>query len=120
MDVQLGFSFEIATRNSRTTSTRSFAATCSGGSDAETSATANAVAEGFVRTVRAECLDWLLIANSPHLQRILAVFVDHYNLHRPHRSLSLVPPGPRSSTDHDSAQPCRPCPPPRSSRRITS
>jgi putative transposase len=57
--------------------------------------TANAVAERFVRTVRAECLDWLLIANSQHLQRVLGVFVDHYNCHRPHRSLTLVPPAPR-------------------------
>jgi putative transposase len=54
--------------------------------------TANAVAERFVRTVRAECLDWLLIANGQHLQRVLEVFVDHYHRHRPHRSLRLVPP----------------------------
>ena len=56
--------------------------------------TANAVAERFVRTVRAECLDWLLIANSNYLQRVLEVFVDHYNRHRPHRSLRLVAPIP--------------------------
>jgi putative transposase len=57
--------------------------------------TANAVAERFVRTVRAECLDLLLIANSQHRQRVLRMFVDHYNSHRPHRSLGLVPPAPR-------------------------
>ena len=45
--------------------------------------TANAVAGRFVRTIRAECLDWLLIMNSQHLQRVLGVFVDHYNCHRP-------------------------------------
>jgi transposase InsO family protein len=55
---------------------------------------ANAVAERFVRTVRSECLDWLLIVNSAHLERVLRVFVDHYNSHRPHRALSLTPPGP--------------------------
>jgi len=45
-----------------------------------------------VRTVRTECLDWLLILNTEHLERILKVFADHYNGHRPHRALSLAPP----------------------------
>jgi putative transposase len=53
---------------------------------------ANGVAERFVRTVRTECLDWLLILNQQQLERIIAAFVDHYNGHRPHRALSLVPP----------------------------
>ena len=53
---------------------------------------ANAVAERFVRTVRNECLDWLLVLNREHLERAVAVFVDHYNRHRPHRSLDLTPP----------------------------
>jgi putative transposase len=55
---------------------------------------ANATAERFVRTARAECLDWLLVMNRRHLERVLRVFVDHYNAHRPHRSLSLKPPDP--------------------------
>ena len=55
---------------------------------------ANAIAERFVRTARAECLDWLLILNRRHLERVLRVFVDHYNSHRPHRSLKLAPPDP--------------------------
>jgi transposase InsO family protein len=54
--------------------------------------TANAIAERFVGTVRRECLDWLLIVNRRHLQHVLRVFVDHYNAHRPHRSLDLTPP----------------------------
>ena len=53
---------------------------------------ANGVAERFVRTVCRECLDWLLVLNQQHLERIVAVFVDHYNPHQPHRALSLVPP----------------------------
>jgi hypothetical protein len=51
---------------------------------------ANAVAERFVRTVRAECLDWLLIVNRRHLERVLRIFVEHYNSHTPHRSLNLT------------------------------
>ena len=53
---------------------------------------ANAFAERFVGTVRGECLDWLLILNRRHLEHVLRVFVDHYNSHRPHRSLELTPP----------------------------
>jgi transposase InsO family protein len=55
---------------------------------------ANAVAERFVRTVRSECLDWLLILNQQHLERVLRVFIEHYNGHRPHRALALTPPTP--------------------------
>jgi putative transposase len=53
---------------------------------------ANGIAERFVRTVRSECLDWLLIFDRPHLERVLTVFADHYNGHRPHRALQLNPP----------------------------
>src|SRR6266498_3668872 len=31
-------------------------------------------------------------AAARHLERVLCVFVDHYNVHRPHRSLDLTPP----------------------------
>ena len=56
---------------------------------------ANGIAERFVRTIRSECLDWLLILNARHLQHTVKVFVDHYNSGRPHRSLGLVPPNGR-------------------------
>jgi putative transposase len=55
---------------------------------------ANAIAERFVGIVRAECLDWLLIMNRRHLERVLRVLKDHYNSHRPHRSLDLKAPDP--------------------------
>jgi putative transposase len=55
---------------------------------------ANATAERFVRTVRTECLDWLLIVNRRQLERALRVFVDHYNSHRPHRAINLRSPDP--------------------------
>ncbi len=53
---------------------------------------ANAHAERWVRTVRAECLDHLLITSRRHLDRVLAEYVGHYNRGRPHRGLGLEPP----------------------------
>jgi hypothetical protein len=55
---------------------------------------ANAYAERWIATVRAECLDWLLIVGRGHLEHVLRVYVEHYNLHRPHRALRLAPPDP--------------------------
>jgi transposase InsO family protein len=62
---------------------------------------ANGIAERFVRTVRSECLDWLLILDTGHLERVLTVFIDHYNRHRAHRSLNLAPPDGRAATKAD-------------------
>jgi putative transposase len=53
---------------------------------------ANAYAERFVRSVRAECLDWLLILGRRHLERVLRAYTMHYNRERPHRGLALQPP----------------------------
>ena len=55
---------------------------------------ANGVAERFVRTIRSECLDWMLILDRKHLEQVLGIFIDHYNRHRPHRALALIPPQP--------------------------
>jgi transposase InsO family protein len=55
---------------------------------------ANAYAERWVRTVRAECLDWLLVVGRGHLQQILRVYVHPYNRHRPHRALMHRSPDP--------------------------
>jgi len=57
----------------------------------------NASAECFVRTVRAECLDWLLILNRRHLERVLRVYVDHDNTQRAHRALALRPRHPNTA-----------------------
>jgi putative transposase len=59
---------------------------------------ANAYAERFVRTIRAECLDWLLIIGRRHLEHVLRVYTSHYNRERPHRGLALLTP---ASTNAD-------------------
>jgi len=53
---------------------------------------ASAYAERWVRSVRADCLDHLLIVGHRHLEHVLRVYVRHYNEHRPHRALGLAPP----------------------------
>ena len=53
---------------------------------------ANAYAERWVRTVRADCLDRILILGRRHLEGVLRVYRRHYNEHRPHRALDLLPP----------------------------
>ena len=50
---------------------------------------ANAYSERWVRTVRTECLDWILVRNAGHLHRVLSAYLDHYNAARPHRGLEL-------------------------------
>ena len=56
---------------------------------------ANAFAERFVGTVRRECLDRMLIFGRRHLETVVHEYVDHYNSHRPHRSLGQLPPQPK-------------------------
>ncbi len=59
---------------------------------------ANAVAERWVRSVRNECLDHVLVFGRRHLEQILRSYVAHFNAERPHRSLELAAPAgsPRS------------------------
>lgn len=45
-----------------------------------------------MRSVRAECLDHLLIFGCEHLEHVLHGYVAHYNAERPHRSLGLATP----------------------------
>ena len=53
---------------------------------------ANAIAERFIGTLRRECLDHLLITGPRHLDVVLREYVQHFNAHRPHRSLDQRPP----------------------------
>lgn len=61
-------------------------------------ANAYAYAERFVGTIRRECLDRIPIINRRQLERVLGVYVDHDNRHRPHRSPGLAAPQPRPHT----------------------
>ena len=56
---------------------------------------ANAIAERWIASVRRECLDRMLIAGERHLRLVLSEYIDHYNRHRPHRTLQQSPPAGR-------------------------
>jgi putative transposase len=48
---------------------------------------ANAFAERWVRSVRDECLDQILILNENHLRRVLKEYGEYYNHARPHQGI---------------------------------
>jgi hypothetical protein len=58
-------------------------------------------------SVRRDCLAWLLIARPRQLERVLRVYVDHYNRHRPHRALELTAPIPGWRTHLARSHPSR-------------
>ena len=57
---------------------------------------ANAIAERWIASARRECLDRMLITGERHLRLVLSEYVDHYNGHRPHRTLQQNPPAGRA------------------------
>ncbi|MEO8391860.1 MAG: integrase core domain-containing protein [Chloroflexota bacterium] len=60
---------------------------------------ANAYAERWVRTVREECTDKLLIFNEDHLRRVMRTYVDYYNSARPHQGIEQRCPVPKPSSE---------------------
>ncbi len=57
---------------------------------------ANSHIERQIGSTRRECLDWILILNRRHLERVLTVWFEHYDAARPHRGLELRTPIARS------------------------
>jgi putative transposase len=49
---------------------------------------ANAICERFLRSVRQECLDHLLIVQEKQLQRVLNGYVAYFNRARPHQGIA--------------------------------
>ena len=65
---------------------------------------ANAVAERFLRSVRQECLDHLLLLGAAHLRRALGEYVAYFNQSRPHQGRGQavpVPAGPLGAPQLD-------------------
>jgi putative transposase len=59
----------------------------------------NAVAERFVRTVRAECTDRMLITGERHLHAVLSEYVKHYNTGRSHQGHDMTLRAPDDNPD---------------------
>ena len=57
---------------------------------------ANAIVERVIGTLRRECLDHIIVLDEQHLRSVLAEFVRYYNRDRPHRTLGLQTPEPRT------------------------
>ncbi|MGP8061022.1 MAG: integrase core domain-containing protein, partial [Acidimicrobiales bacterium] len=60
---------------------------------------ANTFAERWVETVRADCLDHLLIFSHRQLERVLRTNIERYNEARPHRGIGLDTPRPTALGD---------------------
>ena len=58
---------------------------------------ANAICERFMRSVRQECLDHLLIFHERQLQRVLNAYVAYFNQARPHQGIGQQIPERRKS-----------------------
>ena len=68
---------------------------------------ANAYAERWVGTVRRDLLDRTLIWKRCQLEQLLHQYIEHYNTHRPHRSLRQRAPGDCGVVEYRPGQPIR-------------
>jgi transposase InsO family protein len=68
---------------------------------------ANAYAERWIRSVREECLDKLLIINQAHLRRVMREYVEFFNTARPHQGIDQQIPNPRSTRNTSGPVRCR-------------
>jgi transposase InsO family protein len=53
---------------------------------------ANAFTERWIRTVREECLEHILILGTNHLKRVLIEYSNYYNSYRPHQGIEQKTP----------------------------
>jgi putative transposase len=65
----------------------------------------NAYAERFVRTVRTECTDRMLIAGPRHLRRVLSQYIEHYNNGRSHQDRGMGLRAPNDWSCHINSHP---------------
>jgi putative transposase len=77
----------------------------------------NAYAGRFVRTVRAECTDRMLIAGEQHLPVILSEYIDHYNTGRNHQGEGMSLRAGRRPGRYRYPRPGQPDPAPGQARR---
>jgi putative transposase len=66
---------------------------------------ANTFAERWIGTLRRELLDRTIIWNQHQLERLVVDYIEHYNTHRPHRSLRQRPPTPQHRPNGKTQEP---------------
>jgi putative transposase len=68
---------------------------------------ANAFAERWVRSIRSECLDQLIIVSEAHLRQVLCEYSRYYNQRRPHQGLQQHTPEPLTAIEQKGRILCR-------------
>lgn len=68
---------------------------------------ANSYAERWIRSVREECLDKLLIINQTHLRRVMREYIVFFNTARPHQGIDQQIPIPTINRETTGSVRCR-------------